>query len=208
MMDLIKKDKRVLKSFIHGMRDRAAESAHFIRRHVNFKTVRSVLDLGAGPGVYALEWSKVYPWLSATVFDVPSVTPITRQYIKSYGLRKRVKVMNGDFIRDSIGRGYDLILAANILQMHGPSDCRKLLRKVYRALQPGGRIIIHGFMTDATGTRPKESAIFALTIGLITPFGNAHSVRLTTGWLRTIGFRNLQVFNINVIPPSVIIAQK
>jgi 3-hydroxy-5-methyl-1-naphthoate 3-O-methyltransferase len=208
MMDLIKKDKRILKNFIHGMRDRAAHAAYMIARRLNFKQVRTVLDLGAGPGVYALEWAKAYPRISATVYDVPSVVPITRQYIRSYGLADRVKVFSGDFKRDPIGQGYDLILLANILQMYGPADCQRLLRKVYRALKPGGQAVIHGFMTDATGTRPRESAIFALSIGLVTPSGSAHSVPLTSRWLKKAGLRDLRMFSINVIPPTVIVARK
>ena len=208
MMDLIRKDKRLLKNFIHGMRDRATQAARMIRKHVNLKHVHSVLDLGAGPGVYALEWVKAYPWVSATVFDVPHVVPITRRYIRSYRLANRIKIMSGDFTRDSFGKGYDLILLANILQMYGPVDCQRLLRKVYRALKPEGRVVIHGFMTDATGTWPRESAIFALTIALVTPSGNAHSVPLTNRWLKATGFRNLQTFNIDVIPPTVIVARK
>ena len=208
MMDVIKTDQRVKKDFIHGMRDRAAKAAHLIRRRLNFKRIQSVLDLGAGPGIYALEWAKTHKTLSATVFDVSSVIPITRQYIKSYRLTDRVKVMSGDFNRDPIGRGYDLILLANVLQMQSPADCRRLLRKVYRALKPGGHAVIHGFMTDATGTRPVESAIFALSIGLVTPAGNSHSVPLTIRWLKTAGFQNIHMFNIEVIPPTVIVARK
>jgi cyclopropane fatty-acyl-phospholipid synthase-like methyltransferase len=116
--------------------------------------------------------------------------------------------MAGDVMKDPIGEGYDLVLLANALQMHGAPECQALIGKVYGALVKNGRIIIHGFMTDRNGTHPKESALFSLTIGLVTPGGNAHPISDTIGWLRKAGFRKISRFAIDVIPPTVITAIK
>lgn len=208
MLTLIRQDPIMLDQFIHGMRDRAILAARYIRQVLDFQSVQRMLDLGCGPGIYALEWARRYRSLQAVLYDVEPVLPITQQYIQAYQLEDRVRVMAGDFVKDPIGEGYDLVLLANALQMHGVQECQALIDEVYRALVKGGRIIIHGFMTDRGGTHPKESALFSLTIGLVTPSGNAHSISETGRWLRKAGFRKISRFAIDVIPPTVITAIK
>jgi SAM-dependent methyltransferase len=208
VLNLIQQDPIMLERFIHGMRDRAILAAQRIRQLLELRSFRRMIDLGCGPGVYALEWAHRYRGLQAVLYDIEPVLRITRQYIQSYGLGKRVGVMPGNFVKDPIGEGYDLALLANALQMHGSRECEVLIGKVYHALIKGGRIIIHGFMTDQDGTHPKESALFSLTIGLVTPSGNAHSISDTIRWLRKTGFRKISRFSIDVIPPTVITAIK
>ncbi len=206
MLTLIRQDPIMLEQFIHGMRDRAILAARYIRQVLDFQTVQRMLDLGCGPGIYALEWASRYRSLQAILYDIEPVLPITQKYIQAYRLEDRVRVMAGDFMEDPIGEGYDLVLLANALQMHGTQECQALIGKVYRALVKSGRIIIHGFMTDRGGTHPKESVLFSLTIGLVTSSGNAHSISDTIGWLRKAGFRKISQFSIDVIPPTVITA--
>ncbi len=208
IMELIRRRPGLKRDFIHGMADRAALAARMIADRVDLRRARSLIDIGAGPGVYALEWARAHPRLTATVYDIRSVLPITRRYIRRYGLARRVRTRAGDFNTDPIGNGYDLALLANVLQMHGPEECAALIQKVYRALHPGGRVILHGFMTDDTGTRPPESALFAVTIGLVTPRGNAHPVSETLRWLRDAGFRRPRRFEIDVVPSTVLVAER
>jgi ubiquinone/menaquinone biosynthesis C-methylase UbiE len=208
MLPLIQQDPAMLGRFIHGMRDRAVLAAQYIDRVINLKAAMRMIDLGCGPGVYALEWARRHRNLQAVLYDIEPVLSITQEYIQTYRLEDRARVMAGDFIKDPIGEGYDLALLANALQMNGPRDCQALIGKVYRALNKNGRIIIHGFMTDQTGTHPKESALFSLTIGLVTPSGNAHSIPDTIRWLRKAGFKKISRFSIDVIPPAVITAIK
>ena len=208
MINLIQEDPMMLEQFIHGMRDRAILAAQHIRQLLDFRSIRRMIDLGCGPGIYALEWSRRYRNLRAVLYDIEPVLPITQQYIQSYELGNRVSVIAGDFVKDPIGEGYDLALLANALQMHGARECEVLIRKVYSALAKNGRIVIHGFMTERDGTFPKESALFSLTIGMVTPSGNAHSISDTIRWLRKAGFRKISRFSIDVIPPTVITAVK
>jgi hypothetical protein len=208
MLPLIRQNPAMLERFIHGMRDRAVLAARYIDQAIHLRPFRRLIDLGCGPGVYALEWAVRHRNLQAVLYDIEPVLPITQQYIDTYRLKSRARVMAGDFMKDTIGEGYDLALLANALQMHGPQECQALIGKVYRALVKNGRIIIHGFMTDQTGTRPKESALFSLTIGMVTPSGNAHPIQDTLRWLGKAGFKKISRFSIDVIPPTVITAIK
>jgi precorrin-6B methylase 2 len=204
----IKKDPQQLKNFIHGMHGRAVTAAGLICNQLSLDDVRRMIDMGGGPGTYTLEWASRYVSLRAVIFDLPEVIPVTKGYIKRYGLGSRVKTRAGDFHKDDLGRGYDLALLANVLQMYGEQANLKLLSKIYGALVPGGRVIINGFFTDDTGTSPKEAALFAMFIATAMPEGNAHPVSRTLGWLKTAGFRETYVCEIDGVPRTVMVGVK
>ncbi|MGH7273862.1 MAG: methyltransferase, partial [Nitrospiria bacterium] len=170
--------------------------------------VRRMIDIGGGPGTYTLEWASRYPQLYAVVFDFPEVVPITQGYIRKYRLGRRVRTRAGDFHKDDLGRGFDLALLANILQMYGEQANLRLLSKVHRTLVPAGRVVINGFFTDDTGTRPKEAALFAMFIATAMPEGNAHPVSKVLSWLKTAGFREGYAYEVDTVPRAVIVGVK
>ena len=207
-IDRIKKDPQQLRNFINGMHGRAVTAAKLISDRLNPGDVRRMIDIGGGPGTYTLEWASRYLKLHGLVFDLPQVIPITKNYIKKYGLATRVMTRAGDFHKDPLGQGYDLALLANILQMYGEEANLKLLSKVYDALVQGGRVVINGFFTDDTGTSPKESALFAMFIATAMPEGNAYPVSRVLGWLKAAGFRESDAYEVDAVPRTVIVGAK
>jgi len=208
IMDLVHKNPRKLEDFVHGMHPRAVAAARLLEERIDFHGVKYLLDVGGGPGTYTLEWSKGHPGLKGLIIDIPPVIRITREYIRRYHLEDRVEAKAKDVLLSPIGEGYDLALLANLLQMHSPADSKRLIKKVYAALVPGGRAIIHGFTKDAEGTQPPEAALFSLQIGLITPEGDAHRLSDELAWMEGAGFRDLQIFEVAIAPSTVIIGTK
>lgn len=208
MMKTIRRDGRRLKNFVNAMHGKAVRAAALIKKKVSLDTVQQMIDVGGGPGTYSLEWARAFPHLRATIFDIPQVLRITQDYIRRYGLQGRVTTRPGNFLTDSLGSGYDLALAANILQMYGPADCRKILTKVHACLAPGGRLILHGSFTDQSGTAPKEAALFSLFISTVTPGGRSHPLSSGLHWLKEAGFTGIRTFEINDIPRTVICGKK
>ena len=56
---------------------------------------------------------------------------------------------------DELGRGYDLALLSAICHMFGPEENRELFGRCYRALAPGGRLLMRDFILDPDGTSPR-----------------------------------------------------
>ncbi len=204
----IKKDPQQLKNFINGMHGRAVTAAGLILNKLDLSDIHRMIDVGGGPGTYTLEWASRHLDLHAVIFDLSEVIPVTKTYIKRYGLSSRVKTRSGDFHKHDLGKGYDLALLANILQMYGEQANLKLLSKVYHAVVPGGRVVINGFFTDDSGTVPKEAAMFAMFIATAMPEGNAHPVSRALGWLKTVGFRETYFSEIDGVPRTVMIGVK
>lgn len=196
IMDDLRNDPEKMRAFIGAMHDKAVKDARLLAGEIPIGEARSMLDLGGGPGTYALEWAKLNPGLRAVVFDIPPVLEAARQYIRRYGLEDRVGTRPGDFLSDDMGTGYDLVLLANVLHMYGVENSKALIEKSAAALAPGGRIVIHGFCVEGDGTGPMEDVLFNLNIGLLTAEGRAHPVEEITGWLRRAGVSQVRHFRI------------
>jgi len=116
-----------------------------------FSSFRKMIDLGGGHGLYAIALAGRNPDLSAIVFDLPGVVPLAEDYIRRYGAG-RVRTVAGDFFRDDIGAGYDLVFSSS-----NPSGKSiELLDKIGAALNPGGYFV--NVQSDDEGNRDPYSA--------------------------------------------------
>lgn len=208
VMDMLGGDPERMRAFIDAMHDKAVKATGMIARAVPLGQARRMLDVGGGPGTYALEWARLHPVLQATVFDIAPVLEVARDYIRRYKLEDRVTTQAGDFNQGDLGTGYDLVLLANVLHMYSAEMASALVARAAAALEPGGRLIIHGFATDEGGTSPLEDAIFSVNIGLLTEGGRAHPLAEMTGWVTSAGLAEARSFRIDAIPTGVLTAVK
>jgi SAM-dependent methyltransferase len=147
-----------------------------------------VLDVGGGHGGYSIALARRYPRLSATVFELPRVVPVTREIVAQAGLAERVSVQEGDFQHDDLGRGYDVALVFGVLNGEPPERRPALIAKVSAALKPGGCIVLRDAVLDADRAGPPEAAIFALQMLLATDAGGLDTRDEWTRWLVEAGF--------------------
>jgi len=181
-------------AFIRAMDHHARETAPGVVDACPIPGARTLLDLGGGPGTFALEFMRRIPGLKATVFDLPQTLRVTRKILKEKGKsRLPIRLVRGDFLRDPLGGPYDAILASNILHMLSESECLALLRKSFRALNPAGRIIIHDFLLDKSKVAPVESALFAVHMLVHTNGGRTYSAEEFRDMLRQAGCSRVKI---------------
>ena len=109
------------------------DTVRVVMENVDLKEVKKLLDLGGGHGLYAIAFAKMNENLQASVFDLPSVTERTKNFISKYGA-SNVDVIPGDFFKDGIGSGYDLVFSS----FNPGGKVPSLLPKIAEALNPGG----------------------------------------------------------------------
>lgn len=204
IMEMLGSDPGKMRNFIDAMHNKGLKAAWMIARESPIGEAKHLLDVGGGPGTYALEWCKLHPHLKATIFDIPTVTEVTREYINKYGLQERVDTLAGDFNTDPLREGYDLILLANVLHMYDEKHAQGLVEKAMNALESGGRLIINGLCTDANQTSPLMDVMFDLNMGMNTPGGRAHPVPQLIQWLGDAGLSDIRHFRIEAMPTGVI----
>jgi SAM-dependent methyltransferase len=182
-------DAAYRREFSWAMHHRSIDVAPAVAAQVNLRRVQTLLDLGGGPGTYALEFLRCNPRLHATVADRPAALEVAREIAASVKHGRRLSYLPLDFLKDEILGRYDLIWFSNVLHIYSAKDNQRLFQKMAKALNPGGRVLIQdAFLADLNGVWPQEANLFAVTMLLFTEEGNTYSIDDTTRWLRKAGF--------------------
>jgi SAM-dependent methyltransferase len=180
-----------IENFIKAMNWRAFSQAADIVSMIDFKGVNKFLDLGCGSAAYSLEVARKYPNIQITVFDLPNVIPITQKYIEHAGMLDRIVTLSGDYLKDDIGKGYDLVFISSIFHSNSIWENMELARKVYDALNPGGRIVIQEFLINEDRLSPEFPVIFSLNMLVNTEHGDTCTetdiwIVLKEAWFDTV----------------------
>jgi (2Fe-2S) ferredoxin/precorrin-6B methylase 2 len=183
-------DDDARRAFIGAMHKNASGRAGQVVAAVGTAGVRRLLDVGGGSGAYSIAFVRAEPGLTATVFDLPEVLPLTEEYVARAGVADRVRFTPGDMHEDDFGAGYDMVLLSAICHMNSPQENRKLFAKCRDALASGGRIVVQDFILERDKTAPRTGALFAINMLVATEAGSAYSEDEYVADLKAAGFRN------------------
>ncbi len=185
-------DAAARESFEMGMFNLAMQIAPRIVGQIDLAGHRRLLDLGGGPGTYAIHFCQRNPDLTAVVYDLPTTRPFAEQTIARFDLADRIAFMDGDFIEQGIEGRYDVAWLSHILHSEGPAGCAVILEKAVAALEPGGLVLVQEFILDDTGARPLFPALFSLNMLIGTPTGQAYTEGELRAMLAAAGVRDVR----------------
>ena len=179
-------------SFLLGMFNLAMGMAPKIVPLIDLSSKRHLLDLGGGPGTYAIHFCKKYSQLKATVYDLPTTRPFAEKTIKQFELTDRIQFTEGNYLNDPIEGRYDAVWLSHILHGEGPDDCRMIIQKAVSILEPGGMIIIHDFILNNSMDGPLFPALFSLNMLLGTDSGQSYSEDQIIDMLAAAGVKDVR----------------
>ena len=130
-----------------------------------FPSFRKMLDLGGGPGLIGMAVVAAHPSMKGVIFDLPPMVKVAETFIREYGMEDRMEVLGGDGFRDSIGEGYDLVLACSSLQGY-KDKLDSVVKKVYDALNPSGVFISYFYGLTHERTKPEICVLTLLSMAL------------------------------------------
>ena len=148
------------------------------------KKPASVLDIAAGSGVWGIALAEQSPLVSISAVDWPPVLKVTKKVAKRHGLGNRLKGIPGDLLKVDYGTGHQVATLGHILHSEGSERSQKLIRKVFKALAPGGTIAIAEFVPNDTRTGPPGPLIFAINMLVNTTVGDTFTFAEISQWLR------------------------
>jgi SAM-dependent methyltransferase len=159
-----------------------------------------LLDLGGGPGTYAIHFCLAHPGLEAVVYDMPTTRPFAEATAGRFGLayaredgpdEARLRFAPGDYTRDAVPGGFDLAWLSHILHGEAPEVAAEVVRKAADGLKPGGLLLVHEFLLDDTLDGPEFPALFSLNMLLGTPGGQSYSGAQVRAMLAAAGLTDI-----------------
>ena len=156
-----------------------------------FARHRRLLDVGGGEGVFLSAVAARAPALELGLFDLRAVAERARARFDSGGLSARVTVYGGDFLRDPLPTGYDIVSLVRVLHDHDDVPAAALLRAIRAALPPGGTVFIAEPMAETRGVEAMGDAYFGMYL-LAMGSGRPRSRGEVAAMLRDAGFVRLR----------------
>lgn len=194
--------------YMKAMDSIAEFPAMFLARLAKLEGKKKLLDLGGGPGTFAITFYKVNPIIKATVFDFPEIVEIAKKNIARHQMEQNINVIGGDFTKDDIGKDYDCVILSNVMHFFNPEENKNTAKKCYEALNKGGIFILHDFfLEDDQKTKPfvvSELTIDWLTMGITFNFSKKEIIEV----FKKIGFKEIIFKRLPYLPTSAVIGKK
>jgi predicted O-methyltransferase YrrM len=185
-------DEEFTRDFVLAMEDYARVRGAEVVRYLDLRDARRLVDVGGASGAYAIMFASTWPELHVTVFDLPEVVAMARDRIAASGLDNRITTVAGDYHLDEVGEGYDVVFLSDVLHQEDPRGAEDVLGKCYRALRPGGTIVVQGMFLNEDRVSPRWPVMHSLILLLVYGGGRAYSRGETVQLLERAGFQGPQ----------------
>lgn len=176
-------DRRI---FSEGVEALTAPTARALAGAVDWSGTDRLLDVGGGTGSFLRAILSNDESMEGTLFELPPVAKIAQGKLKDMG--ERVEVVAGDLFEDPLPEGHDAVLLANTVHLWQPGKNREVLNRVRKAVEPGARLLLADFWTNADKTEPALAAYTAGDFFLVNGEGDVYSVEEVRAWLDEAGF--------------------
>ena len=122
-------------AFLMGMYNNASQQAPQIASLIDLGGCKHLLDLGGGPGTYAIHFCMKNKSLEADVLDLETTRVFAKKTIAGHGLDARIAFVAGDYVSGEIHGRYDAVWMSHILHGEGPATCEQIIRKAVDTLE-------------------------------------------------------------------------
>jgi ubiquinone/menaquinone biosynthesis C-methylase UbiE len=179
-------------AFIAAMHYRGAKEAKIIAMMIDLSSVNKMLDVGCGSAAFSMEFIKANSKINAAAFDLPHIIPITKKYVDAEKMNERIEFIEGDYLKDNFGNGYDLILLSAVVHINSFEQNKMLITKCCDALNPNGQIVIKDWVMKEDRTEPAGGAYFALNMLVGTECGDTYTEPEIKSWLTNAGIKKME----------------
>ena len=126
---------------------------------------RRVLDLGGGPGTFAIALCRERPDVHVTVADLPAAAARGRERVAAAGLSDRITYLEGDATTADLGEGFDAVTCNQLLHNLDRPTAVAMLSAGRRAARPGGQVSVLDIDHEATRAGALASVVFLAWMG-------------------------------------------
>ena len=202
-------DPELTRDFIMAMHDYARLRGSEVVEHLDLSDASSLIDVGGGPGTYAILFAQAWPNLQVTAFDLPDVVPLAEENCRAAGVGDRVRTVAGSYLEDDLGEGFDVAFVSDVLHQESRETAVEILRRVWRAVRPGGRLVVQGMHVNEDRVSPRWPVLASLIMLVLYGEGRMYTIAETVDMVEEAGFRSpehvrMSLLNVN----SLILAER
>ncbi|MHB2015941.1 MAG: methyltransferase [Candidatus Xenobia bacterium] len=194
--------------WVHGLFNMNYPAAQAVAKQLG-QGVTDVLDIGAGSGVWSIAFATANPQVRITGVDRDVVLEqVMKPFTERLGCAARATFKKGDFRTVDLGHSaYDVALLGHILHSEGWEHSRTLLARIFKALRPGGRLVVAEFVTDDEHSTAVTPLLFGVNMLMLTEHGDVFSARELEGLMREAGFARTEWLQVPA-PSPLLVAHK
>jgi predicted nicotinamide N-methyase len=178
-------------AFLDAMWNLGASSARELVQDPVFAQAKQLVDLGGGPGHFAIAAAEQHAGLEASVYDLAPVARHFDGYASRSDARTRLRFIAGDFWSDDLPPA-DLYALGYVLSDWKRGHCVELLRRIHSALPPGGHVLIAEKLFDPGRHSPYSTLMLDIAMLLETE-GQHRTAEGYQELLRDAGFTPVRV---------------
>ncbi len=206
LFEAVYADPALLRGFLQAMTGLSMGTAAAIAKKFPWKTYATFADIGTAQGALPVQVALAHRHLNGIGYDLPVVEPIFTDYVKSFGLERRLTFRAGDFFKDPLP-GADVIVMGHILHDWNVDEKKMLLEKSYRAVPKRGACIVFDAIIDDDRRRNAFGLLMSLNMLIETTGGFDYTGADCRQWMRDVGFSRTRVVPL-VGPDSMVIGIK
>jgi C-methyltransferase len=129
-----------------------------------------VLDIACGAGIRTFGLAREDPQARIVAIDSAPVLEVARKIAERMGVTERVDFRPGEISAADLGsEEFDLTLLSYLLYFFTPEAAVGLLERVWRALKPGGRVVVRAAIPDEERCTATDALLDAVDLLLWIP---------------------------------------
>jgi hypothetical protein len=127
--------------FARGMGNLSAMVSQDVAQLYDATSRTTIVDVGGSQGILLKALIGQSEQARGILFDRPEVVEEARNVLRTSPLHERITIVEGDFFA-SVPAGGDLYVLKSILHDWPDDECRRILRNVHAAAEPGASLLL------------------------------------------------------------------
>ena len=169
----------------------------------NSKKGLSILDVGAGSGIWSFSMLYHDPTSNVTLADWPAVLEVANDSASKNNISDKVKTIEGNFHETNWpSNSFDVCTLGNVTHILTAEANKGLFKKISKSLKEGGELIIYDVFSKKNEGSLARS-LYKLGLCIRTMSGEVFEPEEMEPWLKDAGFQSFEFESLDIEPFSI-----
>lgn len=173
-------------NFIRAMFAVSHRQAEDVVGRIDLAGVKTVADLGGGPGHYLAAFLARSPVIEGYLVDFPATLAVAADVQRDNPDWQRVRGVEWDLYGQPAPSAplppLDLAFLSQLIHSESAEDNAAFFKRLAAIIAPGGRVVVHDQILDRDKTAPLTAAVFAVNMLAMTAGGRTYTQREVAAW--------------------------